>query len=56
MKKNDKVKITHGNRAGCDAVVVQVFKTNNIKAKITTDGPFKNEVLELVRDGHYSKM
>jgi len=55
IKKNDTVRILNGQRAGVKAKVLRVYDTNNIRAKIITDGPFKNEILEVVRDGHYAK-
>jgi len=55
IKKGDTVRILNGNRAGVMAKVERVFDTNNIRAKVTTDGPFKGEILEVVRDGDYSK-
>jgi ribosomal protein L24 len=55
IKKNDKVRILYGNRAGVMAKVLRVYDTNNIKARVITDGPFKGEILEVVREGHYAK-
>lgn len=55
IKKGDEVRILSGNRAGVIAKVEKVFSTNNIRAKITTDGPFRGEILEVVRNGDYSK-
>jgi ribosomal protein L24 len=43
IKKGDTVRILHGNRAG-------------VQAKVITDGPFRGEILQVVRDGHYAKI
>lgn len=55
IKKGDRVRILNGNRAGVMAKVERVFDTDNIRAKVTTDGPFKDEILEVVRKGDYAK-
>ncbi len=56
IKKGDTVRILHGNRAGVQAKVLRVYDTNNIRAKVITDGPFRGEILQVVRDGHYAKI
>lgn len=56
VKVGEIVMITGGQRAGCRAKVLAKLNGHAIKAKVTTEGYFKDEILNNVRFNQYEKI